>query len=222
MKVDQHIVRALNQYLAANHTTQKELSKQLNISESTMVQWQKVGRGINFANWEKLYPLIKRYLPKDRIYVSGTGDEEYSSMADAKKQGFYVPIAVPIMKPLNLLRYNAIVAIEQFARSENLSRTEYNPKIAGIGGIFAYELDKPGLGIPVGARIFASSEAKPRNNSIVLCTTVSGEIVLGVFHTTGDTFELDMGDRKFSGNLVEIWRKFSGIFPVISYEVICY
>ena len=222
MKVDQHIVRALNQYLAANHTTQKVLSKQLNVSESTMVQWQKVGRGITFNNWSKLYPLIKRYLPKDRIYISSTGEEEYSSMADAKKQGFYVPIAVPVMKPLNLLRYNAIVSLEQFARSESLNRTEYNPKIAGIGGIFCYELDKAGLGIPVGARLFVSSEAKPRNGSIVLCTTFSGEIVLGVFHTTGDTFELDAGERKFTGNLVETMRKFSGIFPVISYEVICY
>lgn len=222
MIVDAHIVRALNQYLAANKMTQKSLSRQLNVGEATMVQWMKPGRGIAYKNWANLYPLIKRYLPKDRIYISATGDEEYSSMSEGKKQAFFVPYVVPVMKPLNLLRYNAIISVEQFAQKENLARVEYKPKIAGIGGIFAYDLDKAALGIPVGARLFVSSEAKPRENSIVLCTTISGEIVVGVFRTSGDTFEVDSGERKFTGNLVEIYRKFGGIFPVISYEVICY
>jgi len=222
MKVDQNIARAIKQYLAANNTTQKVLSKQIGVAESTMVQWFKPGRGISASKWAQLYPLIKRYLPKDRIYISSAGEEEYSSLNTAKKNVFNFPVMVPLLKPAELARYTPIISIEQFAQTENLPRAAYQPKVPGVGGIFCYELDVPSIGVPQGAKLFASSEAKPTNNSIVLATTLSGEIILGVFHTSGNEFELDAGDRRITGNLVEVWRKFASLFPVVCYEVICY
>ena len=222
MKVDQYIIRAINQYIAANRTTQKYFARQRGVSEATMVKWRKSGNGISDANWSALYSRIKDYLPKDRLYISSTGDEEYSSLNEGKKNMYYIPVLIPSLKSADLIKYNPVVSVEQFAQSENITRIEYRPKVIGIGGMFSYELETASAGVPPGARLFVSSEAKPRNNSLVLAVTNGKEIVLGIFKTTGRMFELDSGEKKLTGHLDDIRRLFTGFFPVISYEVICF
>lgn len=221
MKVDQHIVRAINQYLAANRTTQKELCAHLEISESSMVKWKKHGGGIADNNWSKLYVLIKRYLPKDRIYISSAGVEEYSSLNEGRPQSDHA-VCVPLLNSSDLLKYNPIVGIEQYAQTEKLRRIEYKPKVKGISGMFCYKLETASEGIPEDASLFVSSEAKPRNDGLVLAVTSEGEILLGYFRTTGGAFEFSAGGKNRAGKLDEIRQIFAGIYPVISYEVVCY
>jgi hypothetical protein len=220
MKIDQNIIRAISQYIAANKTTQKAISKQLGISEATMVKWHTVGCGITDANWTKLYALIKRYLPKDRIYISSSGQEEYSSLTDGRI--YDEPALIPVLTSGDLAKYNAVVSIEQFAQTKKLARIEYRPKVPGIGGMFEYVLETASAGVPQGARLFVSSEAKPRNGSLVLAVTGAGEVMLGVYNSTGREFELDSGANNTSGSIEDIRRLFAGFFPVITYEVICY
>lgn len=222
MKVDSFIVRAINQYITANKTTQKELASQLEVSEATMVKWRKQGNGIGDGNWQKLYMLIKQYLPKDRLYISSSGEEEYSSLNDGRKSMYYVPVLIPHLKPSDLIKYNSVVSIEQFAQTETIARIEYRPKVPGIGGMFCFDLVNASAGVPSGARLFVSSEAKPRNGSLVLASTNTAEIILGFFRATGRVFELDTGERKETGRIEDIRRLFTGFFPVIAYEVICY
>ena len=47
-------------------------------------------------------------------------------------------------------------------------------------------------------------------------------VTLGTFSATGTVFELIVDGKKMSGRLDSIRTLFSGFFPVISYEVICF
>jgi len=222
MKVDENIARAISQYIAASGTTQKAFASKLGVSEATMVKWRKPGNGVAEARWKTLFPLIRPYLPKSRLYVSGAGEVEYSSMLGGRRGRFREPSLIPFLQTSDLIKYNPVVSIEQFAQTEKLARIEYRPKVPGIGGMFGFDLVNASAGVPGGARLFVSSEAKPKNGSLVLAATNTAEIVLGHYSAAGRMFELDAGERRETGRIEDIRRLFTGFFPVIAYEVICY
>lgn len=223
MRVDQHIIHAIDQYLSANRITQKEFARRLGVSEATIVKWRRQGNGISGPRWRAIYPIIKRYLPPSRIYITNAGEEEYSSLNDDK--GFdpkTLPSRIPILNTEKLKKYNPIVSIEQFAQTEKLDRVDYRPKVAGVGGMFCYDLEFASNGVPTGARLFISSEVKPKNGSLVLAVAANGVVTLGTYSATGTVFELVVDGKKMPGKLDDIRRLFTGFFPVISYEVICF
>ena len=80
MRVDQHIITAIDQYLQANRLTQKEFARRLGVCEATVVKWHRAGNGVSNVHWRIIYPLIKRYLPQNRIFITNAGEEEYSSL----------------------------------------------------------------------------------------------------------------------------------------------
>ena len=219
MNVDENISKALTQYIAASGTTQKEFACQLGFCEATIVKWRRPGNGISDANWKTLYGYIKPFLPKNRLYVSGSGEEEYSSLNEKRNA---VLVQIPVLKTDDLVKYNSVVGIEQFARSARLPRVDFTPKVAGVGGMFCYDLETASNGVPVGARLYVSSEAKPKNGSLILAVATNGVVTLGTFSATGTVFELIVDGKKMSGRLDSIRTLFSGFFPVISYEVICF
>lgn len=222
MKVDENIARAISEYITSSRTTQKAFAAKMGVSEATMVKWRKPGNGVAEARWKKLFPLIRPYLPKTRLYVSSAGEVEYSSMLGGRRGRFREPALIPLLKQSDLLKYDSVVNIEQFAQAEKLSRIEYRAKVPGIGGMFCFDLENASAGVPGGARLFVSSEAKPKNGSLVLAATNTAEIVLGVYSAAGRMFELDAGERRETGRIEDIRRLFTGFFPVIAYEVICY
>ena len=222
MKVDSHIIRAINQYVAANNTTRRDFAAQLGVSETAMVKWNKEGKGIADENWERMFPLIKRYLPKDRFYITNSGKEEYSSLTECRKP-LYATVFIPLLSTADLLRYDSVVNVERFARDEGLTRVEYKPRVANVGGMFAYDLQQAFIGVPAGATLYVSSEVKPHSDALVLAATVNREVVLGMYSLgAGGTYVLNTGDRTFSGKIEDIRRIFTAFFPVIHYEVVCY
>lgn len=222
MRVDKNIADAISKYIAERKITQKILAAELGVSETAMVKWHMPGCGITDKNWEKLFVRIRKYLPQERIYVTGGGRPEYSSLTEKKKNLFDVLVHIPELKAGDLIRYTPVVGIEQFAREENLGCVEYCPKVAGVGGLFCHVLKTASAGVPKNARLFASSEAKPKNGRPVLAVTAGKEIVFGMYRATGRTFELNTGEKKLTGKLEDIRTMFTGFFPVISYEVVCY
>lgn len=223
MRVDQHIITAIDQYLQANRLTQKEFARRLGVCEATVVKWHRAGNGVSNVHWRIIYPLIKRYLPQNRIFITNAGEEEYSSLTGEHEiDPKYQPSFVPLLNTDKLKQYNPIVGIEQFAQTEHLDRVAYRPKVAGVGGIFRYDLEFASNGVPAGALLYVSSEAKPKNGSLILAVATNGVVTLGTFSATGTVFELIVDGKKMSGRLDSIRTLFSGFFPVISYEVICF
>ena len=223
MRVDQNIITAIDQYLQANRITQKEFARRLGVCEATVVKWHRAGNGISNVHWRTIYPIIKRYLPQNRIFITNAGNEEYSSLTGEHEiDPKFQPLFVPLLNTDKLKKYNPIVGIEQFAQSENLDRVAYRPKVAGVGGIFRYDLETASNGVPAGAWLYVSSEAKPKNGSLVLAVASNGVVTLGTYSATGTVFELIVDGKKMSGKLASIRTLFTGFFPVVSYEVICF
>ena len=95
MKVDAYIVNAIDQYILANKLTQAAFAKQLGISEATMVKWRRQGNGITGRRWQHLYRYIKRYLPAERIFIAGNGEEHYSSATEGTPTVISTPVRHP-------------------------------------------------------------------------------------------------------------------------------
>ena len=231
MKVDINIVNAIDQYLAANNIPQRDFAKRLGVSEATMVKWRRQGNGITGMRWATLYKFIKQYLPQDRIFISSNGEEHYSSLNDGRGGSPYfepkfVPAMVPLFSTGNIEQYNGmemVQSVEQFACQQQLPRVEYRPKVSGCGGIFAYDLPKAAAGIPQGARLYISSEAKPKNGGITLAvSSADGRVALGIYTVTGNTFTFATQPQSITGKLQDARTVFSVLLPVIMYEVICY
>ena len=229
MRVDENIANAIEQYLIDNHSTARELCKIVGISEPAMIKWRRPGKGILQRNWILLYPLIKKYLPKERIYIDENGEEQYSSTLEGTGGNPYfhpkfIPQMVPVFSLEQLSKFNTmIMTTEQYAQKLNADRIEYRPRIQGLGsGVFALNVNFESSLIPRGALLFASSEVRPQNNSIVLVNEVAGQIGLGRYTVVADKYSIIFDDRKIGGSIDKIREKVSSIFPVLYYEVVTF
>ena len=223
MKVDINIVNAIDQYIATNHINQKEFAKICGVSETTLVKWRRQGSGITPIRWARLFKMIRQFLPASRIFVSASGEEQYSSLLEGSGRNDYfepkfVPAMIPVLQPKDLLKYNAFVQnIEQFAFERDLPRIEFRPRVQSAGGIFCYQLEETQGGIPSGAYLYASTEAKPRQAQFVIAVTADKKIIVGRYSARCGRFNIgEMG-----GNLDSIRTQLIGLFPIIVYEVIC-
>jgi transcriptional regulator with XRE-family HTH domain len=223
MKVDIYITEALDKYCVQHRITQKQFARQLNVSEATMVKWRRQGTGISDIRWKSLFKLIRPYLPSDRIYLASNGEECYSSLNETVGKYNYfspkfIPALIPVLTASDLLKYNSFVqSIEQFAADHALPRVEYRPRIQSAGGLFAYQTTEEQEHIPAGATLYASTEARPKQNQITIAVTKDKRIVVGKYSASANTFKIG----SLHGSLDEISSILSGIFPVIVYEVVC-
>lgn len=225
MRIDINIANAIDRLLNERHIAAAALAKELKISEAALVKWRRPGNGITGRMWQALYPKIKQYLPQERIFIAQNGEEHYSSLNETSKSGNpyfepkFIPQMVPIFAEADLLAYLPMVqSVEQYACIHNLQRTEYRPRIAGCGGIFAHDLQSPASGMPVGARLFISSEAKPKSGCMALAIDMQGKLHIGLY--TADNGLFSIGG--ISGKLVQASTMITMICPVIMYEVITY
>lgn len=228
MKIDINIVNAIDQYMLANKISANAFAEVLGISPATMVKWRRQGNGITGRRWQELYKHIKSYLPQDRIFVASNGEEHYSSLNEgtggkAYFEPKYVPQMAPVFTQEDLRRYNSMVeSVEQYACVNNLQRREYRQHIAGFGSIFCYDLPQAIVGVPAGARLYASENTKPRNGGLVLAVTSTGQILLGIYTVKGGSFTISCGVEKTTGKLAEARGMFTMICPVVMYEVFTY
>ena len=225
MRIDINIANAIERLLQDRHITARAFADEMEVSESTLVKWRRPGNGMTGRRWQALFPVIKKYLPQERIFVAQNGEEHYSSLnetASAGSQYFepkYIPQMVPIFGQEDLTAYLPMVEnVEQYAYDHNLPRTEYRPRLAGCGGVFAYDLPQPCAGMPTGARLYISSEAKPKNGCMAIAVDTSGKVAIGPYSSGDGIFNV----AGITGRLAQASIMLTLLCPVIMYEVITY
>lgn len=78
MKNDKNIQRAIEQYCIIKGCSPKVLGEKINTPDTTVIRWKNGDtEEIRNSNWIKLFPLIKPYLPPERIQKSIIGGEYY-------------------------------------------------------------------------------------------------------------------------------------------------
>ncbi len=221
MRIDINIANAIDRYLSEENMTAAEFARKMGISSSALVKWRRPGNGITGRRWRELFPLIRKHLPQERIYIAQNGEEQYSSLNETARSGnpYYEPKFVPQMVPVfteaDLKAYMPLVqSVEQYARQNNLGRTEYRPRVAGCGGMFCHVLTRPVAGMPSGARLYVNGEAKPAQGCMALAVDVSGNVHIGPYSADREMFNVG----GITGKLSEAGAIASMICPVIMYE----
>lgn len=231
MKVDEHIARAIAQYIDEKKILAKDFARLFGVSEPAIVKWRRPGSGIVPRHWVRLFDYIKKYLPPERIYVDQTGAEQYISMLDDTRRVSrfstrFMPQMIPKLTPADLTHYNAMLqSVEQYANSIGAERVEYRQKASGsVGGsgMFCFQVPAAAADIPKDAMLYISTEAKPKPGCLVVSVLANDDIVIGRYTSTGTNFTITAGERIISGSLNEARDLFKLLLPVISYEVTAY
>lgn len=230
MKVDEHIAKAISDYLAEKRMLARDLCEAFSVSEGTLSNWRRVGRGINDENWGPLFSIIKPYLPASRIYIDSAGAEQYQSafvVPDNQKSSVkinrnFAVQTVPKFTIQQISKFNFLLdSIEQLAQNEQAPRIDYHTKTPGCGiGIFAIKT-KSETAVPAGAVVFASTDLKPRDGGIVLYLSLEGRVDIARFSVKGVFFELS-GKEKIFGETEKILDHVKWIFPIVHYYVVTY
>ena len=225
MKVDIGIATAIDAYLADNGMTAKELAEKIGVTAASVVLWRRPGRGITGKWWSRLFPLLMPYLAKNRVYIGSDGEEHYASSEEKSVKSYSkfdsgsAVVNVPLLDEYALRSYVPMAeSIEQFAVHACLPRLQHLNRLAGCGGVFAYDLQEAKCGIPQGAHLFASTEARPKNGCLVLGVRTGGDITLGKYFL--EDGKVTYGGVSFP---VERIRELFTLFaPVLRYEVTCF
>ncbi len=125
--------------------------------------------------------------------------------------------AILTQYPANICKCYFYNAVEQYVAGRDYKRAEYRAR-GPEAGVFCYMLSSATIGIPQGAQLFVSGEAKPTNGGLVLAVTTSGEIILATYTATGNTFTLT-GSQNITGQLSKAQELFTMLAPVIEYTV---
>lgn len=230
MRVDSNISTAITQYLKEANMAARDFAAELGVSEPAMVKWRRPGNGISHSCWMEIFPKIKKFLPKDRIYVNEAGEECYSSLLEGTGGSpyftpKYMPQMVPVLKISELNSFQYIVqSIEQYAIYNNAERIEYRPRKKNCGsGVFAAYVDFSNSIIPEGALLFASTEVRPKEDSTILFLKRDGKVDLGKLQLAGDRYYISTSNGEtICDEVNKIHDKINWIFPVLYYEVVTY
>ena len=234
MKVDSHISHAIDLLIAEKKISFEELSKRLGVSNASITKWRKVGNGITTLRWNTLFPLIKKYLPKDRIYIDDAGKEQYSSASAKQSSYFFEPKYIPVMVPTFTLEQIAsyddtLESITQLGEKLKVTMSEYRPKHADKSSIFAIKLDddRHAPVLPKKTTLFACAGERPYSGclSIVLPYEKTTPVI-GKYIRTGDSFSVSAtgSDQKhnITGKVADAKKLIAWIFPILYYEVVTF
>ncbi len=233
MRVDSNIVRAIDLFLAERRMNSCELAKSVGVSPAAMTKWRKVGNGIKPASWQILFPMIKKYLPKERLFIDDAGRLQYSSSIPRQSGYFFEPKYVPLMIPVLTLAQVAtyddtLETISQLAQRLQLKTIEYRPKHSDMSSVFAVAIEDDAFHpvLPKGTTLFVTAGERPVNNGLVLVFPVGGEPLLGRYERDGDQFSvLPVSGSKIpivTGNVSDAKRILNWIYPVLYYEVVTF
>lgn len=231
MRVDSNISNAIESYLAENKIGYADLAQKLGVTGATITKWRKVGSGVTARRWQMLFPLIRPYLPNDRIYIDDSGNEQYSSNTAHQSSYVFEPKYVPLMVPTFTLREltgydNLLESVTQFGVRLKAEFSEYRPKHAGKSGIMGIVLDDDALApvLPKQARLFACAGEHPVNGGLVVAKQANGEAFVGHYHRTGNEFSITsvQGEILISGPIQDARIFIAWVFPVLYYEVVTF
>ena len=230
MKVDSHIVRAIEQYMAVGKLGCEDFARKVGVSNAAVTKWRKVGSGITQARWQVVFPLIRTHLPEERIYIDDAGREQYSSAAAKQSAYFFEPKYIPLMVPKFSMEQIAtyddtLESITQFGARMNARLSEYRPKHKEKSSVFSVQLtdDTYAPILPNNTTLFVCAGERPANGGLVV-TLAGGEAFIGIYHRDGDEFAITTtnGQKKVSGKVNDAKRLISWTYPVLYYEVVTF
>ena len=231
MKVDSHIVRAIEKYIAENGISYEDFAKQQGVSCASITKWRRVGNGIRANSWEKLFPILKKYLPQDRIFINDAQKEQYSSAASHQSSYVFDPKYVPLMVPVFSLKQIAdyddtLESVTQFGMRLKTKKAEYRPKHKEKSSIFAVSISDNSLApmFPENTTLFACAGEHPATGKLALVLPVGGKASLGTYERNNNDFSVTSVDGKMivGGKVAEAKKLLTWIFPVLYYEVVTF
>ena len=232
MKVDSHIVSAINQYVDENKITYEDFAKQFHVSCASMTKWRRVGYGINSKNWDMLFLKIRKFLPEDRIFINDAGKEQYSSVAE-KQSAYvfdpkYVPVMVPVFSITDMDNYDdTLESVTQFGVGLKAKTAEYRPKHKDKSSVFAIRIsdDSTAPVLPKQTTLFVCAGERPQQSGMVVALPTDGKAMIGYYKRTGDKFEItpfNKDNEKVCGKVKDAKKLVAWIFPVLYYEVVTF
>ena len=234
MKVDSHIAHAIDQCIAESKVSAEEFARQLGVSNASITKWRKVGNGITQIRWDGLFPLIRKYLPKDRLYIDDAGKEQYSSAAAKQSSYFFEPKYVPLMVPtFSLTQISAyddtLESVTQLGERLRVPLSEYRPKHKEKSSIFAIHLDDDLLApvFPKRTTLFVCGGERPiSGGQVVVFAAGAKQPIIGQYIRKGTEFSVVPADgnpkHAISGKVEDAKKLITWIFPVLYYEVVTF
>ena len=232
MKVDSHIVRAIDKYITDHGISYEEFARQQGVSCASITKWRKVGNGMTGKRWSKLFPVIKDYLPQDRIYLDDAQKEQYSS-ATAKQSSYvfepkYIPLMVPVFSLKQIGTYDdTLESVTQLGIRFKAKEAEYRPKHKEKSSVFAVALTDNALApfFPEKTTLFVCAGERPANDGLTIALPAGANIpVIGYYQRINDTFRVTTPSGKvaISGKVADAKNLLTWIFPVLYYEVVTF
>ena len=233
MKIDSFIVTAQKEYIRDKKMLLQDYAAEMEISPCCVTKWSKVGNGITDAKWKKLFPKIKEYLPKDRIYIDDSGNERYVSATEHVSEYVFEPKYVPAMVPIipfrQVVRFdNTLDSVMQFGQRIGADMVEYRPKHPNKSGVMAVKIEDclfdPVL--PLNTTLFIGTGGEMIvDGCLVIAKDVNNEVFIGKYSKRRDQFAVTdlMSKKPLIVGEIESPRKFiDWIFPVLYYEVVTF
>lgn len=232
VRVDSNIVNAIDEYLASVQGEYQSIARSVGVSPASITKWRKIGNGITEAKWKKLFPAIRPYLPKDRIYIDDAGCEQYSSTISSTPTYAFEPKYIPTMIPNipfdMLSEYdNMLESMVQYGKRINAAEVEYRPKHSDVTGIWATSINNKKYApvLPEDAILYVCTSETPRTNRIAIVKTHDNDVIVVKYKLMADKFALlDIVTEKpiICEKISDARKIIQWIFPVLYYEVVTF
>lgn len=232
VRVDTNIVNAINEYLASVQGEYQDVARIVGASPAAITKWRKVGNGITESKWKKLFPIIKPFLPNERIYIDDTGCEQYSStIANTPAYTFepkYIPTMIPNIPFDNLSAFdNMLESMLQFGKRIGAKEVEYRPKHSDVTGVWATTIpDKRYIPVlPEDAVLYVCTSETPRVNRMVIAKNHENNVIVARYQLMNGKFALlDIVTDKpiICEKIADVRKIIQWIFPVLYYEVVTF
>ena len=230
MKIDSHIVKAIEKYLSQSGTSYVDMAAKLGVTPAAVTKWKKVGSGVSPARWAIMFQLIKQYLPKDRIFIDDAGNEQYDSNTEHVSSYVFKPKFIPLMVPVfsidQISEYDdKLESTNELGIRKKAKMAECYPSRPVNGTIIALELFGDNYyGAKINRRtiMFATTGEKPKDRGIAVVRPTSGMPIVGEYEKNGDVFTVRDMFRpgvEISGSVSNPSSVFMWIFPVLYYAV---
>lgn len=232
IRVDTNIVNAIDEYLASVNGDYQGLARKIGVSPAAITKWRKVGNGITDAKWKLLFPVIRAFLPSERIYIDDSNSEQYSSTLHGTStytfEPKYVPTMIPNIEIDALAEYdNMLESIVQFGERINVPNIEYRPKHSNVAGVFAVTLTNKECEpvLPKDAVLYVCTSETTRSNVISLVKTNDNKVFVARYQLMNGKFALlDVRNNKpiICEKITDARKIIQWIFPVLYYEVVTF
>ncbi len=232
MKVDSNIVRAIEQFMTDGKLSCEDFARNAGVSNAAVTKWRKVGSGITTVRWKIVFPLLRKYLPKERIYIDDAGHEQYSSAAAKQSAYFFEPKYIPLMVPEFSLEQmseydDTLESITQLGSRFKAKLAEYRPKHKNKSSVFAIRLfdDKLAPVLPKYTTLFVCAGERPSSGGMAVTLPIKGKPFVGTYNRKGNKFEIVPicgTQKKVSGKVQDAKNIITWTYPVLYYEVVTF